>query len=86
MAIKMISLPDELNYKLKLEENASALICKLLTGYYSSIEETKADDAKDLFTQLEDNNKTIIKDTANEKLKEAIISELDKPVEVEDDN
>ena len=34
MAIKMISIPDELAIKLKEEANASALIVRLLNEYY----------------------------------------------------
>jgi hypothetical protein len=73
MAQRYIYLSDELNQKLKQEENASALICRLLNKYYKF----------DNMTTIEDTNKAIKQIEEEEQIRcNSINNEIDKLVEI----
>jgi hypothetical protein len=88
MANRYISLPDELNDKLKLEENASGLITKLLTDHYflvtspmEKLEEVK----KDIEKRNQEAESLQIKINEMERKKEEIVNrELEKEATKED--
>ena len=99
MANRFISLHHELNEKLKLEDNASGLIVKLLNDYYkdSTLNETKINIKKETLNNelklLETKKQEIISEEEkqrrideidmNEMLKEWFILKEEKPTIIE---
>jgi hypothetical protein len=88
MANRYISLPDELNDKLKLEENASGLITKLLIDHYSlvtspieKLEEVKREIEK---RSQEANSLQIKIDEMQRRKDEIVEQELQKETNKED--
>ena len=86
MATRYISLSDDLNERLKLEENASRLIQELLTKHYNSLASPK-DKLEELKSEIEIKTKEAEKLNSKvleiEKRKDEYIQEEIKKVEKE---
>jgi len=79
MKNKTISIPDELFNMLKSESNASDLIVQLCNQHYNSIKpkELLIVDT-DVFDTMDKGTKLINKEQANNRLRDAVLEEIDK--------
>lgn len=83
MAIRMISITEELNILLKKEDNASGLITRLLWDYFNTLKEP-VNETKPLITQLEDNDVKIRATMATNSLRDTILEEIARQEKEED--